>query len=80
MQIMQNEGEVPQSWQMRQANEGGLLMKPGLYANIHKKAARIAAGSGEQMRSAGDKGAPSNAAIRKAAATAKPKKKKTGRA
>ena len=55
-------------------------MKPGLYANIHKKAARIAAGSGEQMRSAGDKGAPSNAAFRKAAATAKPKKKKTGRA
>ena len=50
-------------------------MKPGLYANIHKRRA-----SGKKMRSAGDKGAPSDAAFRKAAATAKPKKKKTGRA
>jgi hypothetical protein len=72
---MQNEGEVPQSWQMCQANKGGLLMGNGLYANIHKRRA-----SGKKMRSAGDKGAPSDAAFRKAAATAKPKKKKTGRA
>ena len=33
-------------------------MKPGLYANINAKKARIAAGSGEKMRKAGDKGAP----------------------
>ena len=46
-------------------------MKPGLYANIHERRA-----SGKKMRSAGDKGAPSDAAFRKAAATAKPKKKK----
>ena len=30
----------------------------GLYANIHKKQARIAAGSGEKMRPFGSKGAP----------------------
>ena len=29
--------------------------KPGLYANIHAKKARIAAGSGEKMRRPGDK-------------------------
>lgn len=73
MQILQNKDEVPQSWQVCQANKGDLLM--GLYANIHKRRA-----SGKKMRSAGDKGAPSDAAFRKAAATAKPKKKKTGRA
>lgn len=33
-------------------------MKNGLYANIHKKQARIAAGSGEKMRKPGSKGAP----------------------
>ena len=49
--------------------------KQGLYANIHKRRA-----SGKTMRSPGDKGAPTNAAFRKAAATAKPyKKKKTAR-
>lgn len=32
--------------------------KPGLYANIHAKKARIAAGSGEKMRKPGSKGAP----------------------
>jgi len=35
--------------------EGG---KVGLYENIHKKQARIKAGSGEKMRSVGSKGAP----------------------
>jgi hypothetical protein len=33
--------------------------KPGLYANIQAKRARIASGSGERMRQPGDKGAPS---------------------
>ena len=36
-------------------------MKPGLYANIHKKRARIKAGSGEKMRKPGEKGAPTKA-------------------
>lgn len=46
-----------------------------LYENILKRRA-----SGKKMRSPGDKGAPTDAAFRKAAKTAKPKKKKTGRA
>ena len=48
-----------------------------LYRNIAKKRKRIASGSGEKMRKVGSKGAPSNAAFRKAAKTAKPYKKKT---
>ena len=43
--------------------------KPGLYANIHAKKKRIAAGSGERMRKAGSKGAPTDAAFKKAAKT-----------
>jgi hypothetical protein len=46
-----------------------------LYRNIHKKRARIKAGSGEKMRKPGSKGAPTAAQFRKAAKTAKPKKK-----
>ena len=45
--------------------------KVGLYANIHKKQARIAAGSGEKMRSVGSKGAPTKADFIKSAKTAK---------
>jgi hypothetical protein len=47
-------------------------MKDGLYANIHRKRARIAAGSGEKMRKAGSKGAPSAADFKESAKTAKP--------
>ena len=43
----------------------------GLYENIHKKRARIAAGSGEKMRKPGAKGAPTAAAFKKSALTAK---------
>jgi hypothetical protein len=50
-------------------------MKQGLYANIHAKRKRIKAGSGEKMRSVGAKGAPTAAAFRKAAKTAKKKKR-----
>ena len=46
-----------------------LLMS--LYENIHKKRARIKAGSGEKMRKAGAKGAPTAANFKKAAKTAK---------
>jgi hypothetical protein len=46
-------------------------MKPGLYANIHAKQKRIAAGSGEKMRKAGSKGAPSAADFKQAAKTRK---------
>jgi len=51
-------------------------MKPGLYANINAKKARIAAGSGEKMRKAGDKGAPSAKDFRDSAKTAKKPAKK----
>lgn len=46
----------------------------GLYANIHAKRKRITAGSGEKMRKPGSKGAPTAAAFRKSAKTAKKKK------
>lgn len=45
--------------------------KPGLYANIHKKRKRIAAGSGEKMRKVGSKGAPTAKNFRDSAKTAK---------
>jgi hypothetical protein len=45
--------------------------KVGLYENIHKKRARMAAGSGEKMRKPGSKGAPTNADFIKSAKTAK---------
>jgi hypothetical protein len=45
--------------------------KPGLYANIAAKRERIAAGSGEKMRKPGAKGAPTAAAFRASAKTAK---------
>ena len=47
--------------------------KVGLYENIHKKQARIAAGSGEKMRKPGAPGAPSKADFIKSAKTAKKK-------
>jgi hypothetical protein len=46
-------------------------MKQGLYANIHAKKARIAAGSGERMRKPGTAGAPTAKAFRASAKTAK---------
>jgi hypothetical protein len=49
-------------------------MPRGLYANIHAKRKRIKAGSGEKMRKPGTKGAPTAAAFRKSAKTAKKKK------
>ena len=49
------------------------MAKQGLYANIHAKKARIAAGSGEKMRKAGSKGAPSKKDFINSAKTAKKK-------
>lgn len=48
--------------------EGG---KVGLYANIHAKRKRIAAGSGEKMRKPGSAGAPTAQAFIQSAKTAK---------
>ncbi len=47
--------------------------KPGLYANIAAKKARIKAGSGERMRKVGSKGAPTAKAFKESAKTAKKK-------
>jgi len=47
----------------------------GLYASIHAKRERIEAGSGEKMRKPGDKGAPTAAAFKASAKTAKKGKK-----
>ena len=49
-----------------------MATKPGLYANIQAKRARIAAGSNERMRKPGDRGAPSRADFVESAKTAKP--------
>lgn len=55
------------------------MMKPGLYANINAKRKRIekqtAAGkTPERMRRVGSKGAPTAAAFKESAKTAKPMK------
>lgn len=46
-------------------------MAKGLYANIHAKRKRIAAGSGEKMRKPGTEGAPTAKAFKQSAKTAK---------
>ncbi len=48
-----------------------MASKPGLYANIHAKRARIKAGSGEKMRKPGAEGAPTAKAFRQSAKTRK---------
>ena len=53
------------------------MAKPGLYANIAAKKARIKAGSGEKMRKPGTKGAPTKANFVRSAQTAKKTKKKS---
>jgi hypothetical protein len=44
-----------------------MAKRPGLYANIHAKKKRIAAGSGEKMRKPGTPGAPTAASFKSAA-------------
>jgi signal recognition particle GTPase len=51
-----------------------MTKKPkGLYAAIHAKRKRIAAGSGEKMRKVGSKSAPTAKAFKQSAKTAKKK-------
>jgi hypothetical protein len=59
---------VQSRWQVP---DEGQEMSKGLYANISAKKARIKAGSGEKMRKPGDKGAPTAAAFKASAKTAK---------
>ena len=49
------------------------MARPGLYANIAAKKRRIKAGSGEKMRKAGSKGAPTTSNFKRAAQTARKK-------
>ena len=50
-----------------------LMKEGGLYANINAKRERIADGSGERMRKAGSKGAPTPEAFKQSAKTARAK-------
>ena len=54
-------------WERRMAT------KPGLYANIHAKQARIKAGSGEKMNKVGSKAAPTAKDFKESAKTARKK-------
>ena len=51
--------------------KGKAKPKKGLYANIHAKRKRIKAGSGEQMRKVGTKGAPTAKSFKRSKKTAK---------
>jgi hypothetical protein len=70
--VVVTKGELPQPKEKKMA-------KTGLYENIHKKQERIekqkaAGGKVETMRKVGTKGAPTAAAFKAAAKTAKAKK------
>lgn len=66
---------IPQSVgkEFAAADAGKKLKQGGLYANIHAKRERIAEGSGEKMRRAGSKGAPTAQAFKESAKTVKMK-------
>ena len=70
-----NPVKQPRAVKKRDSNEPVNLYKEGgevgLYANIHAKRKRIAQGSGEKMRSAGQSGAPTAQAFKQSAKTAK---------
>ena len=53
------------------------MAKQGLYANIHAKRKRIAAGSEEKMRKPWSKGAPTSKAFKQSAKTAKKSRKQS---
>ena len=65
-QMMQQQGGAPQEMSPMMGTYGGMLeyKNGGLWANIHAKRARIKAGSGEKMRKAGSKGAPTAQALK----------------
>ncbi len=56
-----------------------MAAKKGLYANIHAKRERIAAGSGEKMLNKNNKNAPTDADFEDAAKTAKKSKPKSSK-
>lgn len=66
-------GGVPQKVGKEFAAADKGMKAGGLYANIHAKQERIAAGSGEKMRKVGSKGAPTAQAFKESAKTVKMK-------
>ena len=64
-------GAISPKKQPKTSESAVLLKKGGLYENIHKKQARIAAGSKEKMRKPGSKGAPTVSDFINSAKTAK---------
>ena len=64
-------GAISPTKQPKSSESAVLLKKGGLYENIHKKQARIAAGSKEKMRKPGSKGAPTSKDFVNSAKTAK---------
>jgi hypothetical protein len=62
---VQGDGQVHDEWRQE--------VKEGLYSNIHAKKRRIKLGSYEKMRKPGSKGAPTAAAFKASAKTAKKK-------
>lgn len=64
-------GAISPKKQPKTTQSAVLLKKGGLYENIHKKQARIAAGSKEKMRKPGSKGAPTISDFFNSAKTAK---------
>ena len=71
MKASRGMGAISPKKQPKSSESAVLLKKGGLYENIHKKQARIAAGSGEKMRKPGSKGAPSHMDFVNSAKTAK---------
>jgi hypothetical protein len=77
-------GTTPQQWGMARVNSyitkgktyhtADKDLRESLWANIHAKRKRIAAGSGEKMRKPGEKGAPSPEALRAAKESIDPNK------
>ena len=64
-------GGVPQKVGKEFVAADKKMKSGGLYANIHAKQERIAAGSGERMRKPGSAGAPTTTAFKESAKTVK---------
>ena len=74
--LVPSHGQVSVVGQLEQDGSVSMKEKPGLYANIRAKRDRIESGSRERMRKPGSKGAPTAAAFRASAKTAKKPGKK----
>jgi hypothetical protein len=71
MKASRGMGAISPKKEPKTSKSAVLLKKGGLYENIHKKQARIAAGSKEKMRKPGSEGAPTSKDFINSAKTAK---------